>query len=107
MLSFVSFSVGSHSYVGRWVIDGSITLFSGDLRLVPELGRVLDKLDIHLDVWTTIWEKTKSGNMDGEKVVNSLMVEKTVSPSPQPHRIWTWEVLGSSVFLTDLECFHH
>lgn len=31
-----------------------LTLLSGDVWLVPELGRVLDKLDIHLNVWITI-----------------------------------------------------
>lgn len=37
-----------------FVTSPCLTLFSGDVWLVPELGGVLDKLDIHLNVWITI-----------------------------------------------------
>lgn len=37
-----------------WLLLCSLTLLSGDVRLVPELGRVLDKFDIHLYFWIAV-----------------------------------------------------
>lgn len=36
------------------LMSPTLTLLSGDVWLVPELGGVLDELDVHLNVWITI-----------------------------------------------------
>lgn len=38
--------------------SGALTLLSGDVRLVPVLGRVLNKLDVHLNVRIAICLET-------------------------------------------------
>lgn len=35
----------------------ALTLVSGDIWFIPEFGCVLDELDVHPGLWTSVWKK--------------------------------------------------
>lgn len=85
-----------------FVASPCLTLFSGDVWLVPELGGVLDKLDIHLNVWITICLDQRDKENDYCPNTNAPWA----SHLSAPHHIWTLRRLRVCVCQTGLACCH-
>lgn len=76
---------------GLSAVIAGLTLLSGDVRFVPELGGVLDKLHIHLNVWITICLDQEEKKTIHVEATNHPAVE--ISPHVSPYM--DFEMSGS------------